>query len=182
MGVDRTDVFMVRLSMINFIKFIKIIKYIKLSIRVLFTLFSLPENLKRGGGDKVKKLHRFLKGIFLFLVKVAEYKAKSPYNYCLRPIIGDMRARGEVGAQVVGMTILIGLIGGIITIIIIAVTVPVLWPILETSSANVTSMNTSTQGGAIFKSLWVLVPLILGIALVIGLIVYVLRKFGLFGG
>ena len=91
--------------------------------------------------------------------------------------------RGEIGmAQLIGMSLLTGLIGIVVTIIILANAIPVLWPMATDASANVTAMTGTDEGTQIIVAFWPIALLVIGIGLAVGVVIFGLKKFGLMGG
>lgn len=125
----------------------------------------------------MKKLHQEL------VTKLHQelVKLRNLYNEYLAIATNPKATASQRGASLVGMSIVIALIGAIITIILIADVVPILWPMAETASANITNMSTSTQGGQLIVSFWPIVLLVVGIGLAVGAIVWALGKFGIIG-
>ena len=79
------------------------------------------------------------------------------------------------------MSILIGLISTIVVIVVLSVAVPILWPIAIGASGNITAMTGTDAGTTTIQAFWPIILLIVGLGVAVGLIMYALRKFGLFG-
>jgi len=118
----------------------------------------------------IERLYRLKNKLFL-VIKSLSFR----YNALDNSSIVRIGQRGAIG---MGMGILYSFLGVVITVIVLANAIPILWPMMETASANITSMNTTTQGGNLFVSFWPIALLIIGIALAISVIVYALKQFG----
>ena len=77
-----------------------------------------------------------------------------------------------------GMAILGAVISIVVTIIVLANAIPVLWPLATTASGNITAMVGTDAGTSLIKQFWPIVLLLVGIGIAIALIVYALKKFG----
>lgn len=81
-----------------------------------------------------------------------------------------------------GMGILYSLIGVVVTIIVLAKTIPVLWPMATEASGNITAMEGTDEGTQMMIAFWPIVLLIIGLGVAIAVIVFALRKFNVMGG
>ena len=79
------------------------------------------------------------------------------------------------------MKILVGIIGVVVVLIVLGATVPVIWPLATTYSANITSMTGTDTGTLIMVALWPIVLLMVGIGVAIGAVMFALKKFGIMG-
>lgn len=137
------------------------------------------------GVIKIKLINAWIKSLFIAIKNVytnigieldfvmAEIKARAPPF--LVPFFSN-----EVGAMI-GMGIAVSVIGVVITIVILANVIPVLWPIATTASANVTSMTGTDVGTTTIVSFWPIALLVIGIGIAVGVIIYGLKAFGLIG-
>lgn len=80
------------------------------------------------------------------------------------------------------MSLLIGLILVCVVLIVIAYSFPVLWPIVTTAGANITGMSGSDAGTTTMQAFWPVVLLMVGLGIAVGLVLFALKKFGLFAG
>lgn len=80
-----------------------------------------------------------------------------------------------------GLGILSGIIAVVVVIIVLANTIPVLWPMATTASENITSMSGTDAGTTTMKAFWPIALLMCGLGIGVGMIVFGLRKFGLIG-
>ena len=80
------------------------------------------------------------------------------------------------------MWILGAIISIVIVIIVLANAIPVLWPMATSASANITAMTGTDAGTTTIQAFWPVVLLLVGIGIAIGLIVFAMRKFGIFSG
>lgn len=79
------------------------------------------------------------------------------------------------------MTLLKGLLGTVVVLVVLGAAVPVLWPLASNTTA-IDAMTGTDAGTTTIQSFWPVVLLVVGIGLAVGLIVYGMRKFGLWGG
>lgn len=77
------------------------------------------------------------------------------------------------------MGILMAIIAVVIVLIVLAYTVPVLWPIAVTAGANITGMTGTDAGTTTMVAFWPIVELLVGLGIAVALVVYAVRKFGL---
>lgn len=79
-----------------------------------------------------------------------------------------------------------GLLTGLIIVgavlIVIATAFPILWPIVTSAGGNITAMAGTDAGTTTVQSFWPIVLLLVGLGIAVGLIVYAMKKFGLFAG
>lgn len=80
------------------------------------------------------------------------------------------------------LAILASLIGVVVVVIVLATTIPVLWPLATDASTNITSMTGTDAGTTTIQTFWPIILLIIGLGLAVGLIVFALQKFGLISG
>ena len=93
-----------------------------------------------------------------------------------RLAIADQR-----GISKIGMGILGGLISVVVVIIVLARTIPILWPLATEASGNITAMTGTDAGTEMIQAFWPVVLLIVGISVAIGVIMYALNRFGVLG-
>ena len=79
------------------------------------------------------------------------------------------------------MSLLIALISTVVVIIVLAVSIPILWPIATDASTNITSMTGTDAGTTTIQAFWPVVLLLVGLGIAVGLIMFALRRFGLIG-
>ena len=70
-------------------------------------------------------------------------------------------------------------LGIVITIIILANAIPVLWPMATTAGANITAMTGTDSGTTMIIAFWPVALLIIGIGIAVAIIVFALKQFGL---
>ena len=85
----------------------------------------------------------------------------------------------EVGA--IGMGLLSSVISLVVVIIVLATSIPILWPMATEASGNITAMTGTDAGTETIQAFWPVVLLIVGIGVAVGLIVYALKEFGIMG-
>lgn len=79
------------------------------------------------------------------------------------------------------MKILYTLIAIAVVMIVLGSAVPVLWPLITATSDNITAMEGTDTATSLLKSFWPIIILVVGFGMVIGLVIFGLRKFGLMG-
>jgi len=84
--------------------------------------------------------------------------------------------RGQEGS------ILTGIILAILTIVILGFMLPAFWPMLTESTANISAINGTDTATVFLKTGWPIAILIVGIGIVVALIYFALRQFGVIGG
>jgi heme/copper-type cytochrome/quinol oxidase subunit 2 len=72
-------------------------------------------------------------------------------------------------------------IGVAVTLVVLGVLVPVLWPLIITSNTNIQNISGSDAATAFLKVLWPITLILVAVGIAAGLIFYVLRKFGIIG-
>jgi len=75
------------------------------------------------------------------------------------------------------MAILGGLLAVLVTVVLLAYSIPILWPILTTASANITAMTGTDEGTAAIQAFWPMILLFIGLGVAVAIIVYVYRRF-----
>lgn len=84
-----------------------------------------------------------------------------------------------------------GVKGGIMTAIIIVALVlivlgaliPALWPMLQDTQTDIDALNaTGSVSTSFLQSMWPIALLVVGLGIVVGIIIYALRRFGVLGG
>ena len=80
------------------------------------------------------------------------------------------------------MSLLSALIIIVVVMIVLGTSIPVLWPLLTDTSTNITAMTGTDAGTTTIQAFWPIILLIIGLGVAVGLIVFALKKFGLFGG
>lgn len=81
---------------------------------------------------------------------------------------------GQTGAM--GGGLLSALLGVVITLAILGAAIPVLWPIAANTTA-IDAMSGTDQGTAMIQTFWPIVLLVIGLGLVVGLVIYGMRRF-----
>ena len=80
------------------------------------------------------------------------------------------------------MALLVGIIGVVVVLLVIGTVFPVLWPMVTGSvTANITAMTGTDAGTTTIQAFWPVILLVVGMGLAVGLIMFGLKKFGLFG-
>jgi len=79
-------------------------------------------------------------------------------------------------------SILTGIILSVVTIIVLAALIPGLWPMLTASTAQINAINGTDTATVFLKTGWPIAILLIGIGIVIGLIYFALKQFGIIGG
>ena len=79
------------------------------------------------------------------------------------------------------MKMLSGLIGVVVVLVVLGAAIPVLWPIAANTTA-IDAMTGTDVGTTTIQSFWPVILLVVGLGLAVGLIVFGMKKFGLWGG
>lgn len=83
-----------------------------------------------------------------------------------------------------------GMKGGIMTAIIVVALVlivlgaliPVLWPMLQDTQTDISALNaTGSASTAFLQSMWPIALLVVGLGIVVAIILYALKRFGVMG-
>lgn len=69
----------------------------------------------------------------------------------------------------------------IVMIVVLGTLIPVLWPMMTDTSADIAALNGTDAGTGFMKTAWPIVLVIIGIGIAAGLIFFALRKFGVMG-
>lgn len=69
-----------------------------------------------------------------------------------------------------------------LTIIVMGALIPVLWPMLQATTTNITAIAGTDAPTAFLKTMWPIAILVVGLGIVVAIIFYALRKFGVMGG
>ena len=89
--------------------------------------------------------------------------------------------RGQGGFNILGAIIIVA-----VTLVVLGAAIPVLWPMMQETEADIAALNESAGATAatnFLESMWPIVILIVGLGIVVALIWFGLRRFGLkFGG
>lgn len=72
-------------------------------------------------------------------------------------------------------------IGVAVSVIVLGILVPVLWPLIITSNTNIQNIAGSDAATAMLKVFWPIALILVALGVAVGLIFYVLRKFGVIG-
>lgn len=93
--------------------------------------------------------------------------------------------------QALGRRIHRGMKGGIMTaiviialvLIVLGALIPVLWPMLQDTQTDIDALNaTGSTSTAFLQNMWPIVLLVVGLGIVVALILYALKRFGVLGG
>ena len=79
-------------------------------------------------------------------------------------------------------SILTGIVLTVVTIIILAALLPAFWPMLTDSTANIQAINGTDTATVFLKTGWPIAILLVGIGIVVALIYFALKQFGVIGG
>ena len=79
-------------------------------------------------------------------------------------------------------SILTGIILTVITLVILGVMLPAFWPMMTASTANITAIEGTDTATVFLKTGWPIAVLLISIGIVIDLIYFALRQFGVLGG
>jgi chromate transport protein ChrA len=79
-------------------------------------------------------------------------------------------------------SILTGIVLTIVTIVILATLIPAFWPMLTDSTANIQAINGTDTATVFLKTGWPIAILLVGIGIVVALIYFALKQFGVIGG
>jgi len=69
-----------------------------------------------------------------------------------------------------------------LTIIVMGALIPVLWPMLQATTTNITAISGSDAPTTFLKTMWPIAILVVGLGIVVAIIFYALKKFGVMGG
>lgn len=89
--------------------------------------------------------------------------------------LGMAKASVMVGGGLLG-----GLLGAVVLLVVISKAFPILWPIAANTTA-IDAMTGTDAGTTTFKALYTIVLLLVGLGVIIGLIMYALRRFKIGG-
>ena len=117
---------------------------------------------------------RFIEGF-----KTLKEAFKIAYNGAVSAMANERGAMAK--GALIGGGILAAIISIVVTIIVLANAIPVLWPLATTASANITAMTGTDAGTTTIQAFWPIVLLLVGLGIAIGLIVYALKKFNVLG-
>ena len=79
-------------------------------------------------------------------------------------------------------SILGGIILTVVTIVVLAALLPAFWPMLTDSTATINAINGTDTATVFLKTGWPIAILLVGIGIVVALIYFALRQFGVLGG
>jgi hypothetical protein len=99
-------------------------------------------------------------------------------KYCYAPIKSFFTAalRGQDG------NILRGILLVVLTIVILGALIPVVWPLMQDSTAAVGNITGSDPATIFLKTLYPVAILVVGFGIVAALIFFALKSFGIVGG
>jgi len=69
-----------------------------------------------------------------------------------------------------------------LALIVLGALIPALWPMLQATSGNITAIPGTDTPTVFLKAMWPVAILVTGLGIVIAIILYALRKFGVMGG
>lgn len=78
--------------------------------------------------------------------------------------------------------IITGIIMTIMAIVVVGVLLPALWPMMQESSTNIAAINGTDTATGFLKTGWPIAIFLVGVGIVIALIYFALRQFGVIGG
>lgn len=84
----------------------------------------------------------------------------------------------EVGSRV---KILYGLIAVMVVFVVLAYAIPAIWPLISESTGNITAMEGTDAGTNLIKSFWPVAIILAGLAIAIGFIIFIVKKFSFKG-
>ena len=119
---------------------------------------------------------RFIKGFFI-QVKLVKDAFKAAYKGAVLAIGSELGMASKT--MLIGGGLLTAVSGIVVTIIVLARAIPVLWPLATEASANITAMEGTDAGTTTIVAFWPVVLLIVGLGVAIGLIVYALKRFNI---
>lgn len=69
-----------------------------------------------------------------------------------------------------------------LVIIVLGALLPVLWPMLQATTTNITAIAGTDAPTQFLKTMWPIALLVTGLGIVVAIVFYALRKFGVLGG
>lgn len=78
-------------------------------------------------------------------------------------------------------SVLGGVVLIIITIVVLGTLIPVLWPMMTDTTTSIAALNGTDTATTFLKTGWPIILLLIGLAIVVGLIYFSLRQFGIGG-
>lgn len=85
----------------------------------------------------------------------------------------------EKQTGLVGTSVLMALIGVVVTILILGTVIPILWPLASATTTNITAMSGTDTGTTMIKTFWPIALLLIGVGIGVAVIVYALKEFGI---
>ena len=119
---------------------------------------------------------RFIKSVFIQF-KLVKDAFKAAYKGAVLAINSELGMASK--AMLIGGGLLTAVIGIVVTIIVLARAIPVLWPLATEASENVTAMTGTDAGTTTIVAFWPIILLLVGLGIAIGLIVYALKRFNI---
>ena len=119
---------------------------------------------------------RFIKSVFIQF-KLVKDAFKTAYKGAVLAINSEFGMASK--AMLIGGGLLTAVIGIVVTIIVLARAIPVLWPLATEASENVTAMTGTDAGTTTIVAFWPIILLLVGLGIAIGLIVYALKRFNI---
>ena len=80
------------------------------------------------------------------------------------------------------MGILAAIIGIAVVMLVLGRVIPVIWPMITATSDNISAMTGADAGTVTIQSFWPLILLMIGLGIGVAIIMYAVKKFGLFTG
>lgn len=78
-----------------------------------------------------------------------------------------------------GSASLKGIIGIVILVVVLAAAIPVLWPMIADSDADIQAMNGTDDGTGFIQKFWPIMILVGGIGIGVGILMKVIKKYKL---
>ena len=125
-------------------------------------------------GKEVMKVKCLILKVKRFWKKVRAINPLSPTLWT------DCRAVVASECGMIGGGLLTGLITVVVVLIVLGTAIPVLWPLAANTTDNITAMTGTDAGTTTIQAFWPVILLVVGMGLAVGLIMFGLRKFGLF--
>lgn len=69
-----------------------------------------------------------------------------------------------------------------LALIVLGALIPALWPMLQATTGNITAISGTDTPTVFLKAMWPVALLVTGLGIVIAIILYAMKKFGVMGG
>ena len=97
-------------------------------------------------------------------------------------MIGKFKALGRRIHDGMSGGIMVAIIIVALTLIVLGALIPVLWPMLQDTQTDIDALNaTGSVSTSFLQNMWPIALLVVGLGIVVALILYALRKFGVLG-